>query len=146
MVVRKRGKSSCYRGSHTHGGGAKKKRRGAGHRGGRGNAGSGKRGDSKKPTFQKMGRVFGKHGFKLKVRTFANSITVEEVDARFGQDKNVDLTEKGYTKLLGSGFLSHPLHIKVESATQKAIEKVKAKGGSVEIPSSKEESAKKQSK
>jgi len=40
-----------YRGSKTHGSGSMKKRRGAGHRGGRGNAGSGKRGDAKKPSY-----------------------------------------------------------------------------------------------
>ena len=39
-----------FRGSHTHGYGSKKKHRGAGSRGGRGMAGSGKRADQKKPS------------------------------------------------------------------------------------------------
>ena len=40
MVVRKRGrKAHEQRGTHTHGGGHKKKRRGAGNKGGHGNAG-----------------------------------------------------------------------------------------------------------
>ena len=50
MTVNKRKKNSRQRGSHTHGWGAMKKHRGAGNRGGRGAAGSGKRADSKKPS------------------------------------------------------------------------------------------------
>ena len=45
MTHNKRKKNSRQRGEWTHGWGAKKKHRGAGHRGGRGNAGSGKRGE-----------------------------------------------------------------------------------------------------
>ena len=48
MVINKSKKKLKYRGSKTHGCGSMKKRRGAGHRGGRGAAGSGKRGDTKK--------------------------------------------------------------------------------------------------
>ena len=51
MPANKRKKLSRMRGTHTHKGGDKKKRRGAGHRGGRGNSGSGKRGDAKKPRY-----------------------------------------------------------------------------------------------
>src|SRR3989338_2045713 len=50
MPANKQKKVVRYRGSHTHGGGAKKKRRGAGNRGGRGMAGSGKRAGQIKPT------------------------------------------------------------------------------------------------
>ena len=64
----KRKKVNKYRGSQTHGGGAKKKRRGAGNRGGRGMAGSGKRADQKKPSILKEygNRYFGKRGFRSK--------------------------------------------------------------------------------
>ena len=47
MTVNKRKKFSRYRGSMTHGCGSKKKRRGSGHRGGKGMAGTGKRSDKK---------------------------------------------------------------------------------------------------
>ena len=68
MTVNKRKKVTRYRGSKTHGGGAKKKRRGAGNRGGRGMGGSGKRADSKKPSLWGA-KYFGKHGFvSLNVR------------------------------------------------------------------------------
>ena len=45
MSVNKTKKVGKYRGSKTHGGGHMKKRRGAGNRGGRGMAGTGKRAD-----------------------------------------------------------------------------------------------------
>ena len=53
------------RGSKTHGWGSKKKHRGAGNRGGKGNAGSGKRADQKKPSFWKSKDwKYGIYGFK----------------------------------------------------------------------------------
>src|SRR3989338_1771827 len=58
MVVYKRKKVTKYRGSVTHGGGSRKKRRGAGSRGGRGNAGSGKRAGHKSQF-----TVLGSRGF-----------------------------------------------------------------------------------
>ena len=53
MIIRRK-KVNKYRGSQTHGSGAKKKRRGAGNRGGRGMAGPGKIGDQKKTTNFKL--------------------------------------------------------------------------------------------
>ena len=65
MPVHKRRKFTRMRGQRGHGWGAKKKHRGAGNRGGRGMAGSGKRADQKKPTILKLygNEYFGKHGF-----------------------------------------------------------------------------------
>ena len=65
MTVNKRKKFSRMRGLGSHGWGAKKKHRGAGNRGGRGMAGSGKRADQKKPTILKLygNEYFGRHGF-----------------------------------------------------------------------------------
>ncbi len=51
----------------THGYGSMKKNRGAGNRGGRGLAGTGKRGDANKQTYQANKKYFGKHGFTSKV-------------------------------------------------------------------------------
>jgi len=69
----KRKKVTKQRGSKTHGWGAMKKHRGAGNRGGRGMAGTGKRGDAKKPSIQKNKKYFGKYGFKsLKKRKIEN--------------------------------------------------------------------------
>ena len=67
MTVNKRTKSSRDRGSKTHGCGSMKKRRGAGNRGGRGMAGTGKRADQNKPSIWKNKKYFGKYGFKKKI-------------------------------------------------------------------------------
>jgi len=71
MLKQKRTKFSRMRGSMTHGGGHKKKRRGAGHRGGVGLSGTGARGDAQKAGLLAQGTGFMKkysavHGVKLK--------------------------------------------------------------------------------
>lgn len=83
MII-KRKKSERYRGSQTHGGGAKKKRRGAGNRGGRGMAGSGKRADQKKPTILKNygNSYFGKRGFSSKSKKVIKPITIQTIETK----------------------------------------------------------------
>ena len=76
MTVNKRKKISRYRGSMTHGGGSKKKRRGSGNRGGKGLAGSGKRSDSKKPSLWKE-KYFGKFGFVSKNKSTINAVNID---------------------------------------------------------------------
>src|SRR3989338_6066788 len=113
MVKRK--KNSRLRGSKTHGWGAMKKHRGAGNRGGRGLAGTGKRADQMKTLHWKE-RYFGKFGFRpggAKEKIMAiNIIDIEEkIDELCSKkmiEKNddvfvVDLKKLGYNKLLGKG-------------------------------------------
>ncbi len=142
MVVKKRKKVTKYRGkgSGTHGGGARKKRRGAGSRGGRGRAGSGKRAGHKK-----YGIVLGRRGFTsksttpnsktLNVGNFTSSFVHKLVNAgkiiKEGQYYAIDLTKMGYTKLLGTGNTSFKLKIKVSSCSPQAAEKIKAAGGEI---------------
>ena len=135
------------RGSHTHGGGSKKKRRGAGHRGGRGKAGSGKRGDAKKPRFWKDTKYFGKAPFVSVNKKQVNAINLSDVDTKLSKwvDKelavkkgdvfSVDLNKLGYQKLLGTGNISKKINITVNSSTEKALDKVKKAGGEVILPS-----------
>ena len=142
MTVNKRKKSGRYRGSKTHGCGSMKKRRGAGNRGGRGNAGSGKRADSKKPSLWNE-RYFGKFGFKSKSVTDIRPVNIEYLEANIeklnGQNSitkennvySVDLEKLGFNKLLGSGKVLNKYRIKVSYASKKAIEKVKDGGGEV---------------
>ena len=59
MTNNKTRKVQKYRGHTTHGGGHRKKRRGAGSKGGKGNAGTGKRAGHKR-----RGVVLGGSGFK----------------------------------------------------------------------------------
>ena len=127
-----------YRGSKTHGSGSMKKRRGAGNRGGRGNAGSGKRGDAKKPSFWKNKQLKPKTKLLL-------GINVSDLDRKLsywlskGKISNdngvyvVDLSKLGFKKLLGSGSVKNKYKVLCESATEKAIEKIKSLGGEVKV-------------
>ncbi|NJL43986.1 MAG: 50S ribosomal protein L15 [Nitrosarchaeum sp.] len=144
--MNKRRKVVKYRGSKTHGGGSMKKRRGAGHRGGRGQAGSGKRADQKKPSLWKTKSRRGKFGFTSlkKVRSKATAINLSELQRALGRwvvegkvqvsggVYAVDLGALGYDKLLGAGSLGVKAKVVVAAASAKAVEKVAAAGGSVE--------------
>lgn len=48
-----------------------------------------------------------------------------------GSVYEVNLSEKGYTKLLGKGTVKYPVAITVETATERAVKKIAAAGGSV---------------
>ncbi|MBL7051637.1 MAG: uL15 family ribosomal protein [Nanoarchaeota archaeon] len=128
-------KNKKQRGFSSHGWGSKKKHRGSGNRGGKGNAGSGKRADTKKPTLINLyGTVdLAKRGF---VRPDAKKIIAINLrDVRLMLEKNnvkeLDLNKLGYSKLLGTGNLSQAVKITVKMASNSAIEKVKSAGGEV---------------
>ena len=139
MTINKAKKKVKYRGSKTHGCGSMKKRRGAGNRGGRGAAGSGKRGDAKKPSIWK-GKYFGKFGFCGRSHNIS-TINFKELEIKLpswiekGLAKDnkgiieVDLSMMGYDKLLSTGKLTKKLKIKVSSFSFKAEEKIKKQGG-----------------
>ena len=124
-------RTNKFRGSRYHGRG-KKAGRGAGKRGGRGNAGLNKH--KVMTRLKYMPGHWGMHGFNRhpSLRTVNSSINVGVVSEIADGDK-IDLTEMGYDKLLGSGQISKTLHIKVKEASSKAVEKVEAAGGSVEM-------------
>lgn len=153
MVVHKRKKNVRQRGSKTHGWGAMKKHRGAGNRGGRGMAGTGKRADTRKPSFWKE-PYFGKRGFhnpnpKLKS---VNVITIKDIEDRidcwkkkgFIKEENnmliIELSKLGFTKLLSNGNITKKLKIIVPYASKRAVEKVQKSGGEVIISSTKSKS------
>ncbi len=149
----KRKKNTRLRGSHTHGGGSKKKRRGAGNRGGRGKAGSGKRGDAKKPLYWKNKREnYGKLGFKngspSKIKTININVLNDKIDSLVNQKKAelknntyvIDLTKLKIGKLLGAGTTTKKFEIIVDSASQKAIEKITKAGGSVKTKNNSKDS------
>jgi large subunit ribosomal protein L15 len=126
-------KTKKFRGSMTHGRG-KKAGRGAGLRGGRGNAGL------LKHRFMYMKKNmpdhFGRHGFKRppSVIKKVKAINVGELEDLFPGKNDIDLEKEGYSKLLGSGNIKTKLKIKVDSASSKAIEKIEGKGGKVVLP------------
>lgn len=145
MVVNHRKKSSRHRGSWTHGTGEKKKHRGAGSRGGRGNAGSGKRGDAKKPSYWKIKNFVGKHGFINATSKELNSISISQLNTNIEKlvvmgnaikDKEtfkINLADIGVQKLLGTGFPKFTFEIVVKSATAGAIKKIESLKGSVSL-------------
>jgi large subunit ribosomal protein L15 len=159
----KRKKNVRQRGTKTHGWGAKKKHRGAGHRGGKGNAGTGKRGDAMNPSVNGE-RYFGKYGFVSKSRNKIKAINIDELQRKLKdyaikgliKVKNdtyiVNLNELGYDKLLGSGKVLYNLEITVDYSSANAVEKIeKAKGKVIVLEESKEkkkgaETSKKDSK
>jgi large subunit ribosomal protein L15 len=137
------GRTEKKRASRTYGRG-KKAGRGAGKRGGRGNAGLHKH--KYITTVKYDPKHFGRYGFKrpkLPYEKRPKAINVSQVEERlnsflksgFASQKKdiieVDLQSAGIQKLLGSGNIKMALQIKVESATQRAISKVEEAGGSV---------------
>ena len=152
MTLIKRKKVTRQRGQHTHGWGAMKKHRGAGNRGGVGNAGSGKRGDAKKPRYWKNRP--GKYGFtsaKKSIKTI-NLIALDRqlplfIEKKIATKKEneviIDLTKIHINKLLGSGSIKQPVTVIVDSATQKAQERIASAGGKVVLPKQQESPAEK---
>ena len=128
-------------GSRTRGRGHKKGR-GAGLRGGRGNAGCHK---TKRIMYERVGRVWGAHGFKrpqtvVMANNAINLKVIEESAAEWvdqgnaskkGKVVSIDLKKMGYDKLLGTGVPSQAYKITISAASAKAVEKVQAAGGEV---------------
>ena len=133
-------RTSKFRGSRTHGRG-KKAGRGAGLHGGRGNAGLHKH---KYITLVKyMPDHFGHHGFKRPQSVVAQNTTINlselEINLEslkkdgFAEVKSgktvVDLRKAGIDKLLGSGRITIPVEVIVDSASARAKEKLAEAGG-----------------
>ena len=129
-----------FKGSRTHGRG-KKAGRGAGLRGGRGNAGLHKH--KWMTTVKYSPGHFGRHGFKRPQSVVADKITMNLSDLElslpklaedgFATEKDgewtVDLTRLGIDKLLGSGRIGTAVAVRVAEASAKAKEKLEGAGG-----------------
>ena len=146
MTINKRKKITRARGSHTHGGGAMKKRRGAGNRGGRGLAGTGKRGDAKKTKHWKNTEYFGKKGFVSITKKTIKSINIKDLNQKIesllnkgliekkGAEIIIDLKKVGYDKLLGVGEAKTKMQITALLASKSAVAKIEGAGGTVTLP------------
>ncbi|MEM4155993.1 MAG: uL15m family ribosomal protein [Archaeoglobaceae archaeon] len=165
-----------FRGSRTCGGGSHKKRRGAGHRGGRGNAGVHKHKYLKFLKLERLGLYeFGDHGFtrpRAVVKELNQEKNIKEtlkalreegklddniykflysrvelnvgdlskiieklanlgIAEKKGDKYLIDLGVLGYSKLLGAGDVNKAIEVRVETATPKAVEKLRSAGGGV---------------
>tara|TARA_Y100000310_G_scaffold345598_1_gene467055 strand:- start:4673 stop:5119 length:447 start_codon:yes stop_codon:yes gene_type:complete len=145
MTAARRKKNVRARGRTTHFLGSMKKGRGAGNRGGRGMAGSGKRADQKKPTILKLygSSYFGKHGFKRprkvvdKIKTInLGDLEEKEIGSKEKDFYIINLKEIGYDKLLGSGQVTRKYKITAAYCSNRAKEKIEKAGGEVICPSS----------
>jgi large subunit ribosomal protein L15 len=138
-------KKQKKRGSREHGRG-KKAGRGAGLRGGRGNANP--NGSRKLTTFEEKGTdYFGGHGFTRPPEVVEETVTMnvgdllDEVDDlaeegfvdEEGDTMVVDLEAAGIDKLLGAGRVHKTYEVRVPQTTDKAHDKIEANGGSIEV-------------
>jgi large subunit ribosomal protein L15 len=140
-MIRTKRKINKLRGSRSNGGGCTKKRRGAGHKGGKGKAGGKKHHWSWIVKFDP--KHYGKYGFKRN-KTRVNNVNPVNLDfldeksekflvngkaSKEGDSIVIDVTDLGYNKVLGSGKLLKPLIIKSPSFSKSAEEKIVEAGG-----------------
>lgn len=144
-MITKRKKNSRQRGATTHGWGSRKKHRGAGNRGGRGMAGTGKRCDAKNQLALKTKGYFGKKGFTTKRTTFVTSTNVKFLNDNIhnfvaegkaiqkGDVYTINLADIGVDKLIAKGATVKKMVVTCSAATQGAISAIEAAGGKVQI-------------
>jgi large subunit ribosomal protein L15 len=145
MKLKRRCKSSRFRGSHTHGRGFKKKARGSGHQGGKGMAGTGKRADQKKTLILNLPEKYfgksktlrrGKVAPKLqsinisKIVQNLPSLIKKQIAKEIKGECEVNLT--GY-KVLSDGEVTQKLIIHCNAVSEKAKSKIEKAGGKVII-------------
>jgi len=83
---------------------------------------------------------FGKHGFHSPqaIHKIEKTINLQKID-QMAVSSEINLTELGYTKLLGSGKLTKALTIKVKEASKSAQQKVQNAGGKLILSIAEEE-------
>ncbi len=159
MAFKKRRKNSRFRGSHTHGRGFKKKARGSGHQGGKGMAGTGKRGDAKKTMILNLygndyfgsSKALRRGQARVKMPVIALSDITSRIDllVKSGVAKQAkdayDVDYSGY-KILGNEKISLKLNIKASAASAGAIESVENAGGKIIFSESEGEEEQKEEK
>ena len=135
IKIKKTKKAAKLRGTNSHGGGARGKRRGSGHRGGVGMAGTGKRADHKKTLITKLygNKYFGKQGVTSRgtKRRKLKAINLKEIGLRFKGKTEINLKDH---KILGGGEVKEKLIINALACTKSAKEKVEKAGGKIIVP------------
>ncbi len=124
-MARKEKKTKFMRGLHTHGHGNKKKWRGAGSRGGRGEAG---KYHHKKTWAMRWGKVNIKRGFTSIGRKEKSVINVGEIED-LAKNNSINLIELGYDKVLGSGEIRRAIKVEAVEFSKIAKEKIEKAGG-----------------
>ncbi|MBI4167696.1 MAG: uL15 family ribosomal protein [Candidatus Aenigmarchaeota archaeon] len=124
-MARKEKKTKFMRGLHTHGHGNKKKWRGGGSRGGRGEAG---KYHHKKTWAMRWGKVNEKRGFTSIGRKDRKVINVGDLE-ELTENNSINLVELGYDKVLGSGEIKKAINVEAVEFSKIAKEKIEKAGG-----------------
>ncbi len=126
-------KANKHRGRNRYHGRGKKAGRGAGKRGGRGLAGINKHRVMTRIKY--MPNHWGMHGFNRHptLRTVFVTVNVSQLEDMANGSDTIDLTELGIDKILGSGRINSALNVVVQEASARAIEKIEAAGGSIDV-------------
>ncbi|MHA2407368.1 MAG: uL15m family ribosomal protein [Candidatus Ranarchaeia archaeon] len=144
-MIRKRRKTRKYRGSRRHGYGDQGQHRGGGQRGGSGRAGFEKHHWIRTVKYEperirKVG--FTRPTRLLKPPSVVNLGQLDEAIPILLKDKiateanekiTINLADVGVGKLLGKGSTTRALNITVNTASAKAIEKIKKNGGKITL-------------
>jgi large subunit ribosomal protein L15 len=135
MSYKKRKKNSRMRGSGTHGRGTKRTMGGAGHRGGRGMAGSGKRAKHKKTKILKLygHEYFGKRGFRRPQKVIVKIKAINISDLNKFKTKDINLTKLGFDTVLGKGEAKEKYNVTVKSCSDKAKKIIEKAGGVITL-------------
>lgn len=151
MKVKKRKKSTRYRGSQTHRRGHRKRTRGLGNQGGKGMSGSE---NQKKSLIMNLygPSYFGKDktlrrgrtSQKLKVINLDDLISMFDSLVKQGiakQSKSgFEFNLQGCKILGGTGNLNAKISVKASAASKGAIEQIKSAGGTIELEEKESES------
>ncbi len=78
-------------------------------------------------------KYFGKNGFRSpqSLHTKVNAINLNKLDEIAQNQTTLNLTEMGYTKLLGTGKITKALTITVPACSATAAQKIQEAGGKV---------------
>ncbi len=92
-------------------------------------------------------KYFGKHGFHSpqSIHSKENAVNLSKLVEIAQTKTEINLTELGYTKLLGTGKVTKALTITVPACSKTATEKIEAAGGKVITEAEEEETAKPES-
>ena len=127
-MTQKRKKTEKMRGSKTHGYGSKKKHRGGGSQGGKGQAGQFKH---KKTFFKRWGKAKQPRFKSLEhrgIRTMEKAINIGDL-VKLTDKSEINAAEFGYGKVLSEGILEKAVTVKAKKFSERAKAKIEAAGG-----------------
>jgi len=106
-----------------------KRKRGSGKHGGKGRAGHGKRAGHKKSSYALEIMEKGFKSRKSAPVIGVNLTWIQKNLEKIQKNNVVDVTEYGFGKVIGGGFLKAPVKIKAKQFSKKALDKIKKAGG-----------------